>query len=295
MLSERQNAVGKAGDPVKKNEKAGKALGTKAREKTIRTELMAGRRRKVPKNALIGAIAALALCVAVIAIVVVVLGKFGDAASLQEQDIPALASVEGSEVVLDDPLDESQVAYLQISNYPNLSFAPPGTAIASDRDLIARACGLLSGARFSLWDGYVDYRKKTERMSGGYSSALSFLDGNREALLCVSFDPGAVNVGGAPGEGVCVHVGGSCCMMQGDQSAIAEFIGECVDSASSEYRDEATGAYFDFDPSVPHTWVPHDDLDKYEARQSALLSESDAPTANSGAAAIDDEATAVAA
>ena len=56
--------------------------------------------------------------------------------------------------------------------------------------------------------------------------------------------------------------------MEGDQGAIVDFIDECVESASSEYRGDVEGAYREFNPADPHTWVPEDDIDKYEASQS---------------------------
>ena len=94
------------------------------------------------------------------------------------------------------------------------------------------------------------------------------LDADQEALLSISYDPGIVNIGEGPGEGICIRIGEMCCVMEGDQGAIVDFIDECVESASSEYKGDAEGAYREFNPADPHTWVPEDDIDKYEASQS---------------------------
>lgn len=238
------------------------------RSEKIKSEFMRGAKRKVPKKALVGAVVGLAACVVIIVAVVVAFGGFGRSATVGDYDVPALATVEGDTLIVDDPIDAGQVAYLRISNYPELSFAPPGTALASDRGLIERACGLLSGARFVPWDGYVRYEEETRYSVGGYASSLALLDADQEVLLSISYDPGIVNIGEGPGEGICVRIGEMCCVMEGDQGAIVDFIDECVESASSEYKGDAEGAYREFNPADPHTWVPEDDIDKYEASQS---------------------------
>lgn len=238
------------------------------RSEKIKSEFMRGAKRKVPKKALVGAVVGLAACVVIIVAVVVAFGGFGRSATVGDYDVPALATVEGDTLIVDDPIDAGQVAYLRISNYPELSFAPPGTALASDRGLIERACGLLSGARFVPWDGYARYEEETRYSVGGYASSLALLDADQEALLSISYDPGIVNIGEGPGEGICIRIGEMCCVMEGDQGAIVDFIDECVESASSEYKGDAEGAYREFNPADPHTWVPEDDIDKYEASQS---------------------------
>lgn len=238
------------------------------RSEKVKSEFMRGAKRKVPKKALVGAVVGLAACVVIIVAVVVAFGGFGRSATVGDYDVPALATVEGDTLIVDDPIDAGQVAYLRISNYPELSFAPPGTALASDRGLIERACGLLSGARFVPWDGYARYEEKTRYSVGGYASSLALLDADQEALLSISYDPGIVNIGEGPGEGICIRIGEMCCVMEGDQGAIVDFIDECVESASSEYKGDAEGAYREFNPADPHTWVPEDDIDKYEASQS---------------------------
>lgn len=238
------------------------------RSEKIKSEFMRGAKRKVPKKALVGAAVGLAAYVVIIVAVVVAFGGFGRSATVGDYDVPALATVEGDTLIVDDPIDAGQVAYLRISNYPELSFAPPGTALASDRELIERACGLLSGARFVPWDGYARYEEETRYSVGGYASSLALLDADQEALLSISYDPGIVNIGEGPGEGICIRIGEICCVMEGDQGAIVDFIDECVESASSEYRGDVEGAYREFNPADPHTWVPEDDIDKYEASQS---------------------------
>lgn len=238
------------------------------RSEKIKSEFMRGAKRKVPKKALVGAVVGLAACVVIIVAVVVAFGGFERSATVGDYDVPALATVEGDTLIVDDPIDAGQVAYLRISNYPELSFAPPGTALASDRELIERACGLLSGARCVPWDGYARYEEETRYSVGGYASSLALLDADQEVLLSISYDPGIVNIGEGPGEGICIRIGEMCCVMEGDQGAIVDFIDECVESASSEYRGDAEGAYREFNPADPHTWVPEDDIDKYEASQS---------------------------
>lgn len=238
------------------------------RSEKIKSEFMRGAKRKVPKKALVGAVVGLAACVVIIVAVVVAFGGFGRSATVGDYDVPALATVEGDTLIVDDPIDAGQVAYLRISSYPELSFAPPGTALASDRGLIERACGLLSGARFVPWDGYARYEEETRYSVGGYASSLALLDADQEALLSTSYDPGIVNIGEGPGEGICIRIGEMCCVMEGDQGAIVDFIDECMESASSEYKGDAEGAYREFNPADPHTWVPEDDIDKYEASQS---------------------------
>lgn len=238
------------------------------RSEKIKSEFMRGAKRKVPKKALVGAVVGLAACVVIIVAVVVAFGGFGRSATVGDYDVPALATVEGDTLIVDDPIDAGQVAYLRISSYPELSFAPPGTALASDRGLIERACGLLSGARFVPWDGYARYEEETRYSVGGYASSLALLDADQEALLSISYDPGIVNIGEGPGEGICIRIGEMCCVMEGDQGAIVDFIDECMESASSEYKGDAEGAYHEFNPADPHTWVPEDDIDKYEASQS---------------------------
>ena len=238
------------------------------RSEKIKSEFMRSPKRKVPKKALVGAVVGLAACVVIIVAVVVAFGGFGRSATVGDYDVPALATVEGDTLIVDDPIDAGQVAYLRISNYPELSFAPPGTALASDRGLIERACGLLSGARFVPWDGYARYEEETRYSVGGYVSSLALLDADQEVLLSISYDPGIVNIGEGPGEGICIRLGEICCVMEGDQGAIVDFIDECVESASSEYRGDVEGAYREFNPADPHTWVPEDDIDKYEASQS---------------------------
>ena len=238
------------------------------RSEKIKSEFMRGAKRKVPKKALVGAVVGLAACVVIIVAVVVAFGGFGRSATVGDYDVPALATVEGDTLIVDDPIDAGQVAYLRISSYPELSFAPPGTALASDRGLIERACGLLSGARFVPWDGYARYEEETRYSVGGYASSLALLDADQEALLSISYDPGIASIGEGPGEGICIRIGEMCCVMEGDQGAIVDFIDECVESASSEYKGDAEGAYREFNPADPHTWVPEDDIDKYEASQS---------------------------
>lgn len=238
------------------------------RSEKIKSEFMRGAKRKVPKKALVGAVVGLAACVVIIVAVVVAFGGFGRSATVGDHDVPALATVEGDTLIVDDPIDAGQVAYLRISNYPELSFAPPGTALASDRGLIERACGLLSGARFVPWDGYARYEEETRYSVGGYASSLALLDADQEVLLSISYDPGIASIGEGPGEGICIRIGEMCCVMEGDQGAIVDFIDECVESVSSEYKGDAEGAYREFNPADPHTWVPEDDIDKYEASQS---------------------------
>lgn len=238
------------------------------RSEKIKSEFMRGAKRKVPKKALVGAVVGLAACVVIIVAVVVAFGGFGRSATVGDYDVPALATVEGDTLIVDDPIDAGQVAYLRISSYPELSFAPPGTALATDRGLIERACGLLSGARFVPWDGYARYEEETRYSVGGYASSLALLDADQEALLSISYDPGIVNIGEGPGGGICIRIGEMCCVMEGDQGAIVDFIDECMESASSEYKGDAEGAYREFNPADPHTWVPEDDIDKYEASQS---------------------------
>ena len=238
------------------------------RSEKIKSEFMRGAKRKVPKKALVGAAVGLAACVVIIVAVVVAFGGFGRSATVGDYDVPALATVEGDTLIVDDPIDAGQVAYLRISNYPELSFAPPGTALASDRGLIERACDLLSGARFVPWDGYAQYEEETSRSAGGYASSLALLGADQEAFLSISYDPGIASIGEGPGEGICIRLGEMCCVMEGDQGAIVDFIDECVESASSEYRSDVEGAYREFNPADPHTWVPEDDIDKYEASQS---------------------------
>lgn len=238
------------------------------RSEKIKSEFMRGAKRKVPKKALVGAVVGLAACVVIIVAVVVAFGGFGRSATVGDYDVPALATVEGDTLIVDDPIDAGQVAYLRISNYPELSFAPPGTALASDRGLIERACDLLSGARFVPWDGYAQYEEETSRSAGGYASSLALLGADQEAFLSISYDPGIASIGEGSGEGICIRLGEMCCVMEGDQGAIVDFIDECVESASSEYKGDAEGAYREFDPTDSHTWVPEDDIDKYEASQS---------------------------
>lgn len=238
------------------------------RSEKIKSEFMRGAKRKVPKKALVGAVVGLAACVVIIVAVVVAFGGFGRSATVGDYDVPTLATVEGDTLIVDDPIDAGQVAYLRISNYPELSFAPPGTALASDRGLIERVCGLLSGARLVPWDGCARYEEETRYSVGGYASSLALLDADQEVLLSISYDPGIVNIGEGPGEGICIRIGEICCVMEGDQGAIVDFIDECVESASSEYRGDVEGAYREFNPADPHTWVPEDDIDKYEASQS---------------------------
>ena len=103
-------------------------------------------------------------------------------------------------------------------------------------------------------------------MDGGYSSGLALLDADRETLLAISYDPGISTIGGGPGEGICIRIGDACCVMEGDQDAVVDFIDECVESALAEYEGE--GAYSEFDPADPHTWVPKDEIEKYESWQS---------------------------
>lgn len=269
------------GRHMKKEEGSVGNRGSQARGTTIKAEIARGAGRKIPKKALVGAVVGLLLCVVVIVAVAIAFGGSKGAVSLDAQDIPALAAVDGDEVVFDDPIDESQVVYLQIGNYPSLNFDPPGTALASDRDLIERACSLLSGARFVRWGGYAQYQEKQSKMDGGYFSSLTLVNGDREALATILYNPAIVIEGGAPGEGISLYIGELCCVMDGDQSAIEDFIEECVLSALSEYEDEAGGAYFEFDPSVSHTWVPREDIDVYEAQREALTSE-DAATSTTG-------------
>lgn len=238
------------------------------RSEKIKSEFMRGAKRKVPKKALVGAVVGLAACVVIIVAVIVAFGGFGRSATVGDYDVPVLATVEGDTLIVDDPIDAGQVAYLRISNYPELSFAPPGTALASDRGLIERACDLLSGARFVPWDGYAQYEEETSRSAGGYASSLALLGADQEAFLSISYDPGIASIGEGPGEGICIRLGEMCCVMESDQGAIVDFIDECVESASSEYRGDAEGAYREFNPADPHTWVPEDDIDKYEASQS---------------------------
>ena len=238
------------------------------RSEKIKSEFMRGAKRKVPKKALVGAVVGLAACVVIIVAVVVAFGGFGRSATVGDYDVPALATIEGDTLIVEDPIDAGQVAYLRISNYPELSFAPPGTALASDRGLIERACDLLSGARFVPWDGYAQYEEEASRSTGGYASSLALLGADQEAFLSISYDPGIASIGEGSGEGICIRLGEMCCVMEGDQGAIVDFIDECVESASSEYKGDAEGAYREFNPADPHTWVPEDDIDKYEASQS---------------------------
>ena len=96
------------------------------RDERLKAELQRTANRKVPKKAAIGAAVGLLVCIVVIAAVAIALGGSGRIASLEAGDVPALASIEGDEVALPDPIDADQVAYLRISNYPNLSFEEPG-------------------------------------------------------------------------------------------------------------------------------------------------------------------------
>lgn len=258
------------------------------RREKIKSEFMRGAKRKVPKKALVGAVVGLAACVVIIVAVVVAFGGFGRSATVGDYDVPALATVEGDTLIVDDPIDAGQVAYLRISNYPELSFAPPGTALASDRGLIERACGLLSGARFVPWDGYARYEEETRYSVGGYASSLALLDADQEVLLSISYDPGIASIGEGPGEGICIRIGEMCCVMEGDQGAIVDFIDECVESASSEYKGDAEGAYREFNPADPHTWVPEDDIDKYEASQSQSAGDTSSTNDTSDASSTND-------
>ena len=258
------------------------------RSEKIQSEFMRGAKRKVPKKALVGAVVGLAACVVIIVAVVVAFGGFGRSATVGDYDVPALATVEGDTLIVDDPIDAGQVAYLRISNYPELSFAPPGTALASDRGLIERASDLLSGARFVPWGGYAQYEEETSRSAGGYASSLALLGADQEAFISISYDPGIASIGEGPGEGICIRIGEMCCVMEGDQGAIVDFIDECVESASSEYKGDAEGAYREFNPADPHTWVPEDDIDKYEASQSQSAGDTSSTNDTSDASSTND-------
>lgn len=110
-----------------------------SRDERLKAEFQRTANRKVPKKAVVGAIAGLLVCIVVIAAVAIALGVSGKMASLEAGDVPALAPVEGDEVALPDPIDADQVAYLRISNYPHLNFGEPGPALTSDREIIAQA------------------------------------------------------------------------------------------------------------------------------------------------------------
>lgn len=237
------------------------------RDERLKAELQRTANRKVPKKAAIGAAVGLLVCIVVIATVAIALGGSGRIASLEAGDVPALASIEGDEVALPDPIDADQVAYLRISNYPNLSFEEPGPALTSDRQIIARACDLLSGARFLRWDGYESYRE--EQMNGGFSSGLRLLDADGNTLMDISYLPGTtLNGHGAPGEGVCTILNDACCVMEGDQSAMSDFIQECVDSALAEYADDGEGASSSSASTDSRTWVSAGDFEEQEAQHA---------------------------
>ena len=143
-----------------------------SRDERLKAEFQRTANRKVPKKAVVGAIAGLLVCIVIIAAVAIALGVSGKMASLEAGDVPALASVEGDEVALPDPIDADQVAYLRISNYPHLNFGEPGPALTSDREIIAQACDLLSGARFLRWDGYESYRGEQRAAEQAASQAV---------------------------------------------------------------------------------------------------------------------------
>lgn len=238
------------------------------RDERLKAEFQRAAGRKVPKKAAIGAAVGLLVCIVVIAAVAIALGGSGRIASLEAGDVPALASIEGDEVALPDPIDADQVTYLRISNYPNLSFEEPGPALTSDRQIIARACDLLSGARFLRWDGYESYRE--EQMNGGFSSGLRLLDADGNTLMDISYLPGTtLNGHGAPGEGVCTILNDACCVMEGDQGIVSDFIQECVDGALAEYADDGEGDSLGSASADSRTWVSAEGFGEQEAQLTA--------------------------
>lgn len=148
-------------------------------------------------------------------------------------------------------------AALGVSNYPRIELG--ATRYTQDEQLIGKATSLLKGKTFKRWYGAAIYRAKKGQMNGGYYSTLELDAANGSRLCNVSYDPGYVD---NEGPGVYISDGNVIYVMEGDQTAVVDFMDRCTEDAYEQTcepdpqtaRDRGSSRTWLFDDEI--TWTP---------------------------------------
>lgn len=167
------------------------------------------------------------------------------------QSVELLAGDTKTETITVD-FDE-QPAVLGISNYPRIQLG--AVRYTMDAGLIDEASELLKGKTFKRWYGYASYRAKTNDMVGGCRSSIE-LDTASGAKLCdVSYDPGYE---GNEGPGIYIMDGDAAYVMEGNQTALNDFMSQCIQDAYEQtcLPDPQTAR----DSGPARTWLFEDEM-----------------------------------
>ena len=121
---------------------------------------------------------------------------------------------------------DEQPAALGISNYPLIQLG--AMRYTTDSSLIDRASELLKGKTFKRWYGYASYRAKANDMVGGCRSSIELDTANGTKLCDVSYDPGYE---GNEGPGIYILDGDVAYVMEGNQTELNDFMGQCIQDA----------------------------------------------------------------
>ena len=148
---------------------------------------------------------------------------------------------------------DEQPAALGISNYPRIQLG--AMRYTTDTSLIDRASELLKGKTFKRWYGYASYRAKANDMVGGCHSSIELDTANGAKLCDVSCDPGYE---GNEGPGIYIMDGDVAYVMEGDQTELNDFMGQCIQDAYKQtcLPDPQTAR----DGGSARTWLFEDEI-----------------------------------
>lgn len=148
---------------------------------------------------------------------------------------------------------DEQPAVLGISNYPHIQLG--AMRYTTDSSLIDRASELLKGKAFKRWYGYASYRAKASDMVGGCHSSIELDTANGTKLCDVSYDPGYE---GNEGPGIYIMAGDAAYVMEGDQTELNDFMGQCIQDAYKQtcLPDPQTAR----DSGSARTWLFEDEM-----------------------------------
>ena len=121
-----------------------------------------------------------------------------------------------------------------------------------------RQYAVLKGKTFKRWYGYASYRAKANDMVGGCHSSIELDTANGAKLCDVSYDPGYE---GNEGPGICIMDGDVAYVMEGDQTELNDFMGQCIQDAYEQTclpdpqaaRDSGSARTWLFEDEMPWT------------------------------------------
>lgn len=140
----------------------------------------------------------------------------------RDQPLPAWYEVDGDVLLL--CIDEDLIVSARVDNYP--AFGPEGTRVPETLSEATAVLPLVGGRTFTAVQTTESWSKEQEGMTGGYNASVSFFDGNGDLVGCISYNPAF------PGDGVAVIADGTIYRMDGDQSAVIDYLNDLVERLS---------------------------------------------------------------